>query len=195
MKYRTLCMTEAELAAILEVVGISQADFARLVSVTPRAVSLWMAGERAIPGPAAAYARLLQFLPPSLRQVELSRLKERKVAMREGMYGIQYRSVAGAGAGVLVLESGRVYGADPWGGKYDGEYVYDEATGMADLRLKLTFAPNAPAVFGVSHPYEWSIDVTTQLDPRKDDGQLRIATPIGPSIDVGYRYLRPMPEV
>lgn len=114
--------------------------------------------------------------------------------MREGMYAVEYQSIAGSGAGVLILENGRAYGADPWGGKYDGEYTYNETARLADLKLKLTFAPNAPAVFGVSHPYEWAIDVTTRLDPHKDQGHLRIATPIGPHIEVGYRYLRSMPE-
>lgn len=187
-------MTGPELSAILNELGVSQAEFSRLSDVTPRAVSLWIAGDRKIPGPVTAYVGLLRSIPPNLRQVELARLEERKVMMREGMYGVEYQSVAGSGAGVLILESGLAYGADPWGGRYDGEYIYNEQTGLADLKLKLTFAPNAPAVFGVSHPYEWSIDVTTQIDPSKDEGSLRIATPIGPHIDVGYRYLRSMPE-
>ena len=113
--------------------------------------------------------------------------------MREGMYGVEFQSVAGTGVGVLILENGRAYGADGGGGKYDGDYVYNEATGLADLKLKLTFAPNTPAVFGISHPYEWAIDVTAKLDPRQERGRLRLATPIGPAVDVGYRYLRALP--
>jgi hypothetical protein len=111
------------------------------------------------------------------------------------MYGVEYTSVAGAGIGVVVLDSGRVLGADSFGGKYDGDYIYNEKTGMAELRLKLTFAPNAPAVFGISHPYEWSIDVTAELDPRVDSGTTRIATPVWPHIDGRYRYMRALPEV
>jgi hypothetical protein len=153
-----------------------------------------MVGDRGIPGPVEAYARLLHSVPLSVRQVELQRLKERKTAMRDGMYGVQYESVAGAGVGVLVLDNGRVFGADPFGGKYDGEYLYDEGSGLAELRLKLTFAPNAPAVFGISHPYEWSIDVTAKIDPRLDSGRTRIATPVGPHIDAQYRYMRALPE-
>ena len=114
--------------------------------------------------------------------------------MRDGMYGIEYASITGSGAGVMILDNGRVFGADPWGGKYDGEYVIDEKTGMADLNLKLTFAPNAPAVFGISHPYEWAIDVRTKLDPRADSGRLTIQTPVGPHIDATYKFLRPLPE-
>src|ERR1700730_1145966 len=187
-------MLSSDLKTILDLMGISQADFARLMGVTPRAVSLWMVGDPAIPGPVEAYARLLQSVTPAQRQIELARLKERKTTMRDGMYGVEYQSGAGAGAGVLILDSGRVYGADPYGGKYDGDYTYDEGTGLAELRLKLTFAANKPAVFGVRHPYEWSIDVTTRLNPRADTGQLTIQTPIGPQIHAQYRYLRSIPD-
>lgn len=192
-------MTNDELKTALMAIGISQVALARLVNVTPRAVSLWMTGDRTIPGPAEAYLRLLQSLPASRLQVELSRLKDRKTEMREGIYAVDYQSVVGntlgTGNGVLILENGRTYGADPWGGRYDGEYLYNERTGCADLALKLTFAPNSPAVFGVSHPYEWSIDVTTSLNPKMDSGRLNIVTPIGPRIDVEYRYMRALPDV
>ena len=49
--------------------------------------------------------------------------------MRDGMYGVEYTSVAGAGLGVVILDSGRVFGADPFGGKYDGDYTYNEEDG------------------------------------------------------------------
>ncbi|MDQ0473775.1 helix-turn-helix domain-containing protein [Labrys wisconsinensis] len=187
-------MTGDELKAILDAAGLSQADFARLLGVTSRAVNLWMVGDRAIPGPAEAYLRLLGALPPNLRQAELARLRERKPPMREGMYGIEFQSGSGAGIGVLVLENGRAYGVDAGGVKYDGGYVYDDKTGFAELSLKLTFAPNTPAVFGIRHPYEWAIDVSTRLDPRQERGRLRLATPIGPTVDVQYRYLRSLPD-
>jgi hypothetical protein len=188
-------MLNSDLKVIIAGLGVTQTDFARLIGVTPRAVTLWVVGDRTIPGPVEAYARLLSSAPLSLRQVELTRLKERKTEMREGMYGLEYSSGSGAGLGIITLDNGRVYGADPFGGKYDGDYTYDEVTGLAELRLKLTFAPNTTAVFGIRHPYEWSIDVTAKIDPRKDEGQTRIATPIGPHIDVTYRYLRALPEV
>ncbi len=112
--------------------------------------------------------------------------------MREGIYAIDYQSNGGQGSGMMVMENGRVYGADPFGGKYDGDYTYESATGLAELRLKITFAPNAPAVFGVSHPFEWSIDVTTSIDPRLAAGRTKISTPFAP-IDAQYRFLRPLP--
>jgi predicted transcriptional regulator len=67
-------MLGVDLKTILNEVGLSQTDFARLVGVTPRAVTLWMVGDRNIPGPVEAYARLLHSVPLSVRQVELQRL-------------------------------------------------------------------------------------------------------------------------
>jgi hypothetical protein len=188
-------MTGDDLRALLGELGVSQANFARLVGVTSRAVSLWMAGERAVPGPVEAYARLLWELPVGQRQAELARLQQRRTSMRDGMYFVQFQSTSGAGFGTLILENGRVYGADPLHGRYDGEYEYNEVTGLADLRLKVTFPPGVRAVFGVSHPYEWSIDVATTLDPRNESGVLMLATPVGPQIQASYQYLRPLPDV
>jgi hypothetical protein len=188
-------MLSDDLKAVISELGLSQADFARLIGVTPRAVTLWMVGDRSIPGPVEAYARLLSSVPLSARQIELARLKQRRTAMRDGMYSIEYTSGTGAGFGVLILDSGRVFGADPWGGKYDGEYLYDENTGLAELNIKVTFPPNGQSVFGISHPYEWSIDLTTKLNPRLDAGQVRIATPFKDRhLDARYRYLRSLPE-
>jgi transcriptional regulator with XRE-family HTH domain len=188
-------MLVSDLKAILEDIGINQSDFARLIGVTPRAVTLWMGDERAIPGPAEAYIRLLQTLPANLRQHELARLKGGRNNMRDGMYGVQFGSVSGAGLGVIILDSGRAYGADAGGCKYDGTYIYNEQSEQAELELKLTFAANAQAVFGIKHPYEWSINVKTTLNPRVESGNLRILTTIGPPVEARYNYLRPLPDV
>ena len=56
-------MFGSDLRSYLEEFGLSQADLARLVSVTPRAVSLWMKGDREVPGAVEAYVRLLATLP------------------------------------------------------------------------------------------------------------------------------------
>jgi transcriptional regulator with XRE-family HTH domain len=187
-------MQSRDLREILSAIGVSQADFARLVGVTARAVSLWMAGDREIPGAVEAYARLLHALPASLRQIELGRLKQRRTSMRDGMYAVQYQSSNGSGLGTLILENGKAWGADPYGGAFDGDYLFDEASGLAELRMKVTFKANAESIFGIRHPYEWSIDLTTWLDPKADQGNLTMATPIGKSLDARYRFLRGLPN-
>lgn len=114
--------------------------------------------------------------------------------MRDGMYGVEYTASHGSGMACLVLDTGRVYGVDPLGGKYDGEYVYDENSGLADLTLKVTLPANAPSVLGIQNPYEWSIDVRTKLNPKVDRGSLQVSTSVGRSIAATYRYLRPLPD-
>lgn len=187
-------MTGSELRDTLAKLELSQSHFARLIDVTPRAVTLWLVGERSIPGPVEAYGRLLASVPLSVRQVELARLKERRTEMRDGMYGVGYASGADAGFGFIILDTGRAYGADPLGGKYDGDYIYNEKTGMAELHLKLTFPPNVKAVFGICNPYEWSVNVTAEIDPRFEKGNTRILTSFGKHIDAHYSYLRGLPE-
>jgi helix-turn-helix protein len=187
-------MTSSELKAILEELGISQADFARLIGVTPRAVTLWLAGDRAIPGPAEAYARLLRLLPLSLRQVELNRLKQKGTDMRDGMYGITFQGGGGTGMGVIIFDNGRVYGTDTQGVKYDGEYTFNDSTGLADIKAKVTFPPNVKAVFGLSNPYEWAFDITTTFNPRQNAGALAVKTSIGQPINAQYVFLRSLPD-
>lgn len=114
--------------------------------------------------------------------------------MRDGMFGISFQGQHGTGAGVLIFDAGRVYGTDTEGVRYDGEYEFDERTGRANARLKVTFPRNAQSVFGVSNPYEWSLDVTTSFDPRIDSGQLAVTTSLHQPLNARYRYLRALPD-
>lgn len=187
-------MTGNELKRALAEISLSQADFARLVGVTSRAVALWMSEERSIPGPAEGYLRLFQVLPANLRQIELGRLKERGTPMRDGMYGITFQGRQSAGMGMLVFDAGRVYGTDTQGVKYDGEYIFNESTSRAEVKIKVTFPPNVVSVFGVSNPYEWAFDVTTSLDPKLNSGPLDVRTSIGQPLSAQYIYLRALPD-
>lgn len=187
-------MMNSDLRETLNRLELSQADFARLISVTPRAVNLWVSGNREVPGPVEAYVRLLESLPLGTRQTEFSKLLGKDSPMREGMYGIAYQDSSGdSGTGVLVFEAGRIFGADG-GARYDGEYVYNEATGLVDIQLKVTFGPGVMSVFGVVNPYEWAIDITTTLDPKLDSGNLIVRTSIGRELGAHYDYLRPLPQ-
>jgi DNA-binding transcriptional regulator YdaS (Cro superfamily) len=183
-----------ELRAFLTTLNLTQADFARLIGVTARGVNLWMTEERAIPGPVAAYARLLAVLPEDLRQDEFNRLKVRSTAMRDGMFGITFQGREGSGMGIMIFDSGRVCGTDTEGVRYDGGYAYDEASGFVDVKIKVTFPPNVRAVFGISHPYEWAFEVTTRFDPNKDSGALQVATSMGQPLQAQYKFLRALSE-
>jgi hypothetical protein len=187
-------MTSSDLRAILTELGITQIDFARLVGVTGRAVTLWIGDERPIPGPVIAYVRVMQLLPANLRQIELNRLKQKGTNMRDGMYGINFQGQQGAGMGVLIFDNGRIYGTDTEGVRYDGEYLFNENTDMADVKIKVTFPPNVRAVFGISNPYEWAFDVTTSFNPKQNSGPLTVRTSVGQPINAQFVFLRTLPE-
>ncbi len=118
--------------------------------------------------------------------------------MRDGMYSVLYSSQDSgptlAGYGFVIFDGGKVYGADPGGAQYNGEYTFDDQTGLADVHLKLTFAPNHVAVFGVSLPYEWSVDASCAIDPNSVDGLTRITTSLGQTVDVTFRFMRALPD-
>jgi hypothetical protein len=187
-------MNQDGLRAFLGKTGLLAGDFAKLVDVTPRAVAMWLSGERAMPGPAAAYARIFSGLPAGARYIELQRLNESETKMRDGMYAVVYQGTQGAGYATVIFDGGRVYGADPLGGKYDGYYQYDVGTGIAKLHLKVTFPPNVPAVFAPAQPFEWSVDIAGHIDPRHDRGVVEFTTMLGQKIQTQYQFLRELPS-
>lgn len=80
-------MKENIVRTTLDKLDLSPSSFAKLVGVTPRAVSLWLSGHREVPGPVCAYVRLLLSLPPHLRRREIENtLVERNVPMRPYKY-------------------------------------------------------------------------------------------------------------
>lgn len=114
--------------------------------------------------------------------------------MRDGMFGITFQGQQGAGMGLLIFDNGRVYGTDTQGVRYDGDYLFNEKSGLADVKLKVTFPANVRAVFGTSNPYEWAIDVTTTLDPKQNSGALTVRTSVGQPISAQFTFLRTLPE-
>jgi len=187
-------MEPNELRKTLSELGLQQNDFADMTGVTPRAVTLWLAGERGIPGAVDAYLRVFRQLPPDLQKIEIDRFKMKENIMRTGMYGITFGSVAGWGEGVLVFDEGRVFGIDAGRARYDGIYSADPKTGLINLKVRVTFPPNGLAVFGESRPYEWSFEIIATIDPTKPKGAMSFPSPFGPIIKAEYEFLRPLAE-
>ncbi len=63
--------------------------------------------------------------------------------MNEGMYSITFRGRKGEGWGVLVFESGKVWGADQGHGMYDGTYEYDELKQSIDAEINVKFGEHS----------------------------------------------------
>lgn len=186
-------MTRQELRANLAGLGISHSNLADLVAVTPRAVSLWMTGARGIPGPVSAYVQLLVSLPPGMRQAELSRHTKDLKTMKDGMYLIGFTGRSGTGHGMLIFDGGRIYGADVSKGKYDGEYIFNEKTGLVDVSLRVEMPAGVESVVGMIQRFDWILEVFTEFDPAKDCGELRVRTNLGEPINANYQYLRSLP--
>lgn len=188
-------MSPAELRAFLVESGLSQGGLAKLLDVSPRAVGFWLSEERAIPGAVDAYARLFLALPPGLRQAEMRRLRETKPTMRDGMYAVTYHDPARTsyGYGTVVFDNGKIYGADPAGGRYDGDYTYDDASQLATIHIKVAFPPNVAAVFAPAQPFEWSVDMSGVINPRVDKGFIELATTLG-KVQAEYQFLRELPS-
>ncbi len=175
---------------------LSQVEFARLIGVTPRTVNMWLQGDREIPGPIEAYVRLFELVPISALADEIARARGKELVMKEGMYQIQFHAGNDPnnwGIGSLIFEGGRIYGADAGSAKYDGVYTTSSNPEIVDVVMKVTFPSNGMSIFGIVHPYEWSIGVRTQLDRRKDSGTVTVQTDVGPA-DASYLFVRSIPE-
>jgi hypothetical protein len=174
--------------------ALTQVDFARLLEVTPRAVTLWLSGERAVPGPVKGYLRLLSTMPANLRQVELNRLAGKGADMKDGIYQVRFQGQAGAGMAMLVFDGGQIYGTDTEAGKYDGTYIFQPATGQVDAKVKVTFPPNVISVFGMQHPFEWAFEVETTFNGKAEKGVLALKNSLGAPIQAQYAFMRTLPQ-
>src|SRR5690349_5050313 len=107
-------MNAQSLKAVLDRFRLGQADFARMVGVSPRTVGRWLADEP-IPGPVEAYVRLLESAPQTVREMEILMARMGASQFRDGMYRVGMTGMQGFGTAVLIFDSGRVTGADQGG--------------------------------------------------------------------------------
>lgn len=113
--------------------------------------------------------------------------------MKDGIYGINFSAQGGQGLGMLVFESGRIYGADAGCAKYDGTYTVNPKTGMADVKLHVEMPAGQPSVIGISQPFDWMLDVTTAIDPSKEKGDVVVNSNLGRQLRAHYEFIRPLP--
>jgi hypothetical protein len=182
-----------EIMQIMSTIGVGRQELAKLLDVTPRAVNMWCAGDREIPGPVTAYLNLLQSLPNALIARELDRLNEGNNTMYDGMYLVQYEGHAGHGIAVLVFMDGVVFGHDG-GVQYDGVYEPSASqSGFMDLRLKLTVSAGVALVQGVpAQPADYNFEITVTI-PARGNAPLKVETPYGPVV-AQLSFLRPLPS-
>ena len=186
-------MNKNELKNAMSDLGLSPAMLAKLLDVTPRAVGLWLNGDRTPPGPAEAYLKLFASLTHEQRARELQNADKEKLAMKDGMYAIEFAGKNGDGMGVLIFDNGKVYGSDVGFGKYDGTYTMNPDTKRADIKLRVEMPAGSESVLGPKQPFSWNVEVTTSLDPTKDSDLISVHTNLG-AAQAKYTFMRALPE-
>lgn len=148
-------MSKTSLKDILDRLGLKQTELARLIDVSPRTVTHWASGEAQLPGPVAAYLRVLQQLPPKAIAAELQSVKRRSKMIDEGLYNLEYRSnVSGeagdVGSALAVLRNGKILGSDRWGAVFMGSYDFDPETELNSVHLRLHVPADGTLITGFS---------------------------------------------
>lgn len=182
----------------LERLGLKQIELARLIEVSPRTVSLWATGEVALPGPVAAYLRVLQAAGPDVLAAEFARLDGRKKSFDEGVYTFSYAlngaSAESGGDALAVLRSGRIIGSDRFGGVFEGSYHYDPAQQSNLFHVRVKVPPGGELVTGfVGGPDGANLDIVATLERAAPVATATIDV-AGKPVDVKLTYLGPLPS-
>ena len=154
------------LKRILDRLGLKQQEFAELLEVSPRTVTSWVTGDIALPGPVKAYLRLLLDADPSVREVELGRLTNRKRGFHDGLYRLSYgqpEDPASDNEAIAMLRSGRILGTDAGGGKFEGTYRFDRVRQTNHVHVWLHVPPAGRLATGAS-PCGGVVEVVAELD-------------------------------
>lgn len=162
----------------MERLGLSQAELARLLDVSPRSVTRWATeGGEEVPGPVQAYLRMLQMAPSTLRNAEIGRA--RKPPFQEGIYQLTFEGVQGFGVGTLVFTAGRVWGADTGGLQYDGNYVLDDTSRTVAMQVKLSAPQGGQLVTGVTLAPGATFEISARVPYFSNEVTTPVQTPYG----------------
>jgi hypothetical protein len=184
------------LRGVLDALRLRQAEFARLLDVSTRTVSLWMAGSVALPGPVLAYLRLLKAAPDDMRDAEFARVRSQGRQLSEGVYNLQYgpsaQSGKSTGHALAVLSCGRIAGADHWGGHFTGSYQFDAESQTSDVRLKVHVPPDGELITGFSAGQRGAtLNIFAKLKCASKVASA-VADIDGQPVEVTLTYLRPL---
>lgn len=191
-------MSESGLKATLERLGLRQSELARLVNVSARTVSQWATGDVSLPGPVAAYLRVLEVLSPELLAEEFSRLEGRKRMFDEGIYSLTCRAKdcapSASETSLAVLRNGKILGSDRQGGLFTGSYEYDAVTQLNKMHVRLQVPPNGILFTGAgAGPSGAVVDIIGAFDRATPASQAMVDV-AGEEVELQLIYLGPLPN-
>ncbi len=188
-------MQTISLKDALDRLGLKQADLARLIDVSPRTVSQWATGDTALPGPVAAYLRVLMLLAAPLLAGELSRIEGRKKMFDEGLYSLSYgaHGVDDHDSALAVLRNGKILGSDRLGGVFSGSYEFDEKAEINRMHVRLQVPPCGTLVTGLAvGPQGAVIDIVGAFERAAPVARTTVDV-MGAPVDVQLTYLGALP--
>jgi hypothetical protein len=189
-----MSMNSSDLRDVIDALGLTQTEFGRLVDVSPGAVAQWLSGARGIPGPVDRFVSLLFRLPPSVKDAEINRIKDRSMNMKNGMYAVYFQGTHGEGAASLTFKDGVIFGFDVAGAEYDGFYKPLGLLGGIEVTVNVKMKAHEQTVAGgLSYPFDWNMVVTTNMNPFVPEGDLIVKTNVGPEIKARYVFMRDLP--
>jgi hypothetical protein len=188
------------LKRVLDRFGLKQTEFAQLLDVSPRTVSLWATGTVGIPGPVKAYLRMLQTSEPSRRAAEIARPNTDRPSVDDGLYSLSYGASATDGVeavtgdAVALLMAGRIVGSDNGGGTFEGTYRFDTVRQTNHFRVWLRVPPAGELVTGLAGGEAGVIvEVIANLD-RPGPVASTVAEVAGKPFGLTLAYLGPLPS-
>ena len=114
--------------------------------------------------------------------------------MREGFYKIEYAGSAGFGAGVIVLDTNMVIGADAAGGEYDGSYVWNTEKQKFDVKITVKIPEGVQLVQGYVAPSGGTEFMVEFSLPRDAAGEIvQVETPLG-KVALVITFIRAFPD-
>ena len=115
--------------------------------------------------------------------------------MQEGMYRIDYEGPTGdRGWGILVFDSGKVWGIDNSNAHYDGDFEFNQETRVIDAKITAKYPKGAELVTGDSvteDDFEVVFDISL---PRSLHAPTKVSVPMmGQNIPVTITKVRDAP--
>lgn len=191
-------MLKTSLKLQLQRLGIRQTELARLLEVSARTVSLWSTGAVPIPGPVAAYLRVLEATGPEGLDRELTRLAHRTHRINEGVYALSYhgldRGLRTEGEAIAILRNGNIMGSDRAGAIFRGTYIFDRFRATNKVHIQLSIPPAGMLVNGHAAGADGAaIDVVGEFRRKPCDTAIVLKV-AGRPVEIQLNYLGPVPN-